>query len=132
MGRPAGATSTSTRQSASSAQSPGIAAAAGMSFASKDAVERLAQTGVKVASLENAISAVESQWQLGQIQNGAAVTQLAHIESRLKRIEGDEIDDVQTGELQSGKDAAKGMKKTQLQKLEELFERIDSIMKRLK
>lgn len=91
--------STAPRASATASQvdSPIMAIPVAFSFASKEAVERLGKTDVKVAALENAVSAVEQRWQNGEVEVSEATTLLAHIESRVKRIEGDEIDDVQTG-----------------------------------
>lgn len=106
--------------------------AGAFSFASAEAVARLAKTDVNVGSLESHVTTVEKQWRHGQIQTSEARSQLAAIEAQMKRIETAEIDDVQTGDLHSGKDHARSMKKAQLKSLEVLFERVEGVFNELR
>eukprot|EP00930_Biecheleria_cincta_P029263 TRINITY_DN20367_c0_g1_i3.p1 TRINITY_DN20367_c0_g1~~TRINITY_DN20367_c0_g1_i3.p1 ORF type:complete len:253 (-),score=67.96 TRINITY_DN20367_c0_g1_i3:19-777(-) len=77
----------------------------------------------------------ESLGKLGQTNKeelASFKTELALLESKAKQLEGSGIDDIYTGDLQSGKQAAKDSKKDMLKRLETLFGRIDDTFANLK
>lgn len=103
-----------------------------LSFASEEAIGRLGRTDVGVGALERAVNVLEEQWQKVQTQTSVARNRLGAIETRMKAIEFEEVDNVQTSDLHSGKEQAKSMKKVQLKRLEALFGRVDALFTELR
>mmetsp|Transcript_16846 Transcript_16846/g.58787 ORF Transcript_16846/g.58787 Transcript_16846/m.58787 type:complete len:264 (-) Transcript_16846:76-867(-) len=102
-----------------------------LSFASAEAEHRMQYAEAKVASLEQGVLAVQADWRAGRLQLIDARTQLAQLETQMKAVECKDIDDVQTGDLQSGKALVKGMRKDQLVRLERLFVAVEGLFKEL-
>jgi len=100
-----------------------------LSFASAEAQHRMQYAEAKVASLEQGVLAVQADWRAGRLQLIDARTQLAQLETQMKAVECKDIDDVQTGDLQSGKALVKGMRKDQLVRLERLFVAVEGLFK---
>jgi len=107
------------------------------SFRSEAALGQLSQLGERLASLEvrvdelgNMVTSVregggaQQAAELGQIK-----TELAQLEAEAHKLESNGVDNVYTGELNSGKVPAKDTKKFYLQRLEALFNKIEQTFK---
>eukprot|EP00435_Cladocopium_sp_Y103_P001584 s2547_g1.t1 len=69
---------------------------------------------------------------LSQEQRGQARTELAQLEAEAHKLECQGVDNVYTGDLDSGKAEAKDLKKALLARLETVLERIEETFRRLK
>lgn len=98
-----------------------------LSFPSAEAAGRLQTSEAKVAGFEREVDLVEQEWRGGFVAPGAARTRLAQLESAMKGVEARDIDDVQTGDLRSGKELVRAMRKNQLAHLETLFARVEGL-----
>lgn len=85
---------------------------------------RLSQIEVRVAELGETLRSGSLS---GPEGFGKMKTELALLEAEAHRLESNGVDNVYTGELTSGKVPAKETKKSQLQRLETLFEQIEEI-----
>eukprot|EP00930_Biecheleria_cincta_P029262 TRINITY_DN20367_c0_g1_i2.p1 TRINITY_DN20367_c0_g1~~TRINITY_DN20367_c0_g1_i2.p1 ORF type:complete len:150 (-),score=39.98 TRINITY_DN20367_c0_g1_i2:19-468(-) len=104
-----------------------------MSMASEESLGKLGQTNKELQTIELRVEAISSGLRTASKEELASFkTELALLESKAKQLEGSGIDDIYTGDLQSGKQAAKDSKKDMLKRLETLFGRIDDTFANLK
>lgn len=130
---------TSSPSAASAGSSVGRAAAyaqntaARMSMASEESLGKLAQTNKELQSMELRVEEIFSGLRAASQEELASFrTELALLESKAKQLEGKGVDDIYTGDLHSGKQAAKDSKKDMLKRMETLFGRIDTTFTSLK
>lgn len=84
--------------------------------------ERLKKIEDRVAELDAIVRSPEAPSSIGKVK-----TELAMLEADAHKLESSGVDNVYTGELESGKDSAKEAKRDQLRRLEALFTRIDEV-----
>merc|ERR1712008_82025 len=107
-------------------------AARAFSLPSEEAVQALQGAGLELQDLEQIVQDVLTQFQNGSLTAGQARTALASVEARGQKLEAEGIDNVYTGELNSGKAQAKTEKKELLTRLEELFCRLEAAFQLIK
>lgn len=100
-----------------------------LSKVSNDALVRLATLDQELSGFEERVLAISAQVAAG---DASSKSELAQIESKLKQMETTGVDDVYTGDLESGKQMAKAAKKDMLRRFEVLFEKIDAIFAEIK
>lgn len=84
--------------------------------------ERLKKIENRVAELDALVRSPEAPSSIGKVK-----TELAMLEADAHKLESSGVDNVYTGELESGKDSAKEAKRDQLRRLEALFTCIDEV-----
>merc|ERR1719409_1283088 len=103
------------------------------SFISETALTSLASTEGRLAAIEGRVAEIgQLAGQAVEGQVGELKAELAQLESEAKQLETTGVDEVYTGELNSGKTLAKATKKGMLQRLEALFSQCDEIFQVLK
>lgn len=107
-------------------------AARQMSFLSLDAIESLQGSHDALSLLEQRVETIADFLGNGAIGPAQARTDLAHVESAVSRLECDKIDSVYTSDLNSGKTRAKEEKKQQLARVEQLFQKLENLFRKIK
>lgn len=98
------------------------------SLRSTMALQELSQLEDRLSSVERRVDDIAATIASAGLESiGALKTELALLEAEAHRLESSGVDNVYTGELASGKGAAKETKKSQLQRLEGLFAQIDAL-----
>ena len=90
---------------------------------------RLTALEQELSDLEERVLAIGNEVASGDIRKK---TELAQVESKLKQLEATGVDDIYTGDLDSGKQTAKAVKKDMLRRFEILFHKIDDIFAEIK
>ncbi|CAE8612348.1 unnamed protein product [Polarella glacialis] len=101
------------------------------SVVSSTALERLAVLERDVQHLENRVKDLSLASQT-EAAPGPLKTELALLEAKANLLECKGIDNIYTGELNSGKAEAKEVKKALLERLEKLFNLVEEVFARLK
>eukprot|EP00448_Togula_jolla_P000161 CAMPEP_0170608022 /NCGR_PEP_ID=MMETSP0224-20130122/21365_1 /TAXON_ID=285029 /ORGANISM="Togula jolla, Strain CCCM 725" /LENGTH=144 /DNA_ID=CAMNT_0010933225 /DNA_START=21 /DNA_END=455 /DNA_ORIENTATION=+ len=114
---------------------PGFIVSSRMSSLSKAAMEQLQGTDAQLGSIEARVQEISAE--VFQAQGnadclGPLKVELAMLESQAKQLETVGVDDVYTGELNTGKVLAKTTKKEMLARLEVLFEKCDKTFAAIK
>mmetsp|Transcript_6173 Transcript_6173/g.17836 ORF Transcript_6173/g.17836 Transcript_6173/m.17836 type:complete len:136 (-) Transcript_6173:111-518(-) len=110
---------------------PQFVSSARFSTASAEAVDKLACVNEELTGIEQRVRQILAE--LPTSQSPADLkTELAQLESKAKQLETTGIDDVYTGELNSGKQVAKQSKKDMLARLEVLFATVDETFKKMR
>merc|ERR1712151_1214925 len=96
---------------------------------SLEALENLGKSDEQLRTIEARVEELATKLKEGPPQAELAdiKTELATMESQAKQLEGKGVDDVYTGELNSGKAEAKDQKKDMLRRLEVLFSRFEEL-----
>ncbi|CAE7649618.1 unnamed protein product [Symbiodinium pilosum] len=102
-----------------------------MSIASAKSMQQLLATETTLCELEQKVASVQLALRAVQVPRSSAKSQLAQIEAQAKQLEAAGVDAVITTDLQSGRQAAKDVKKELLQRLELLFTRLDGLFQQL-
>lgn len=98
-----------------------------LSYSSSKAMHVLDTTNEELSCLETKVEHISSMLSnAGQSDICSLKSELAQLETRAKQLETKVIDDVYTGELQTGRQLAKDAKKDMLSRLERLFEKLDA------
>jgi hypothetical protein len=103
-----------------------------MSYLSQEALDGLFKTGLEVASLEEQAEEISRRFDSGELTSGQAVTELAMVEAAANKVECEKVDSIYTGELNSGKDQAKALKKDQNKRLDALAAKFEDLFKKFK
>mmetsp|Transcript_66142 Transcript_66142/g.158219 ORF Transcript_66142/g.158219 Transcript_66142/m.158219 type:complete len:324 (+) Transcript_66142:68-1039(+) len=97
--------------------------ARGVSQRSQVVLQQLAEARKELDKLERSVSNAVRQWELGQLSDGAARTELAQLEAQAKQLETQRLDNLYTSELSEyGKQQAKTIKKELLAQVGRLLE----------
>eukprot|EP00929_Paragymnodinium_shiwhaense_P112304 TRINITY_DN80565_c0_g1_i1.p1 TRINITY_DN80565_c0_g1~~TRINITY_DN80565_c0_g1_i1.p1 ORF type:complete len:133 (+),score=50.64 TRINITY_DN80565_c0_g1_i1:91-489(+) len=115
------------------------ASGARYSMPSEQALGSLASTEQQLESIESRVAEID-KLVCAAVRGGSGdaaqlselKTELAQLESSAKQLETKGVDDVYTGELNSGKAEAKASKKDMLHRLEGLFSRCEEIFALIK
>lgn len=102
------------------------------SVRSEEALNALLHTDCRLKTIEDRVAILEVNIKTaGSHPNGVskAKIELAQLEADAHKLESAGVDNIYTGELESGKAPAKESKKEQLRRLEALFNRIDDIFR---
>mmetsp|Transcript_60932 Transcript_60932/g.145205 ORF Transcript_60932/g.145205 Transcript_60932/m.145205 type:complete len:214 (-) Transcript_60932:41-682(-) len=100
---------------------------------SQKALGKLAETEIALATIESRLKSISSSMPTLTAADVSSVRkELAEMEAQAKKLEGVGVDDVYTGELESGKQAAKATKKDMLNRFEEAFTTMDRLFAELK
>merc|ERR1712151_1317292 len=101
---------------------------------SLEALENLGKSDEQLRTIEARVEELATKLKEGPPQAELAdiKTELATMESQAKQLEGKGVDDVYTGELNSGKTDAKAQKKDMLRRLEALFQNFEAIFEEIK
>merc|ERR1719181_710842 len=91
-----------------------------------EALNELLKTGNLIAALEDSIEEIVAKVKSGEMNPGEARTELSKVEGRAHKVEGNNIDEIKTSELNTGKVQAKDEKKNQLRRMEMLFETLET------
>lgn len=103
-----------------------------MSYLSQEAIEGLLKTSVEIDQLHERVDIIVAKVQKGEFTPGQGRTELSQIEAAGHKVESNKVDAIYTSELNTGKADAKAEKKTQLKRLEELFDKLEVHFKWLK
>lgn len=104
-----------------------------LSVLSEEALLQLAGTEDSLKEVEEAVVEMKKTIPTcDKAELGSLKTELSQLESHAQRIEQQGVDDVYTGELQSGKQMAKNQKKEMLKRLETLFSEFESLFQTIK
>lgn len=103
-----------------------------MSYLSQEAIDGLFKTDKEVSSLEERAEDINRRFESGQLSAGQARTELANVEAAANKVECDKMDSIYTGELNSGKDQAKALKKDQTKRLDSLHTKFEELFKKFK
>ena len=101
------------------------------SVSSQGALSQLAAVEMEVLSVQHRVEELAALPLDTEEQRGQARTELAQLEAEAHKLECQGVDNVYTGDLDSGKAEAKDLKKALLSRLETILERIE-IFRRLK
>lgn len=94
-----------------------------LSELSKTALLRLTNAERQLVVIEREVAQLHESWVTGCLQGGKARTELAYQESLAKKLETDDLDNMDLSELSDyGKDQAKAIRKQLLSRLEALLE----------
>mmetsp|Transcript_97003 Transcript_97003/g.274079 ORF Transcript_97003/g.274079 Transcript_97003/m.274079 type:complete len:127 (+) Transcript_97003:92-472(+) len=120
-------------------QTPKGAAAFGamgarLSEISASALDQLSSVDEQLTSIEQRVKQIQDIVKKPQSKEEltSVKTELAQLESKAKQLETKGVDEVYTGELNSGKQVAKATKKDMLRRLEMLFTLVESIFADIK
>mmetsp|Transcript_45632 Transcript_45632/g.80249 ORF Transcript_45632/g.80249 Transcript_45632/m.80249 type:complete len:206 (+) Transcript_45632:58-675(+) len=103
------------------------------SMASEDSINKLQKTNEDLTQMETRINEIADLVGTSQVDAlGALKSELAQLESKAKQLEGTGVDDIYTGDLHSGKDSAKDLKRNMLRRFEALYEKVDTIFAEIK
>jgi len=98
------------------------------SMPSLSALDSLAKTNEDLSSIEQRVNEIHNAVARVPLDELPALkTELAQLESKTKQLEGRGVDDIYTGELNTGKQAAKGSKKDMLCRCEQLYSQVEGI-----
>lgn len=128
-----GQTSAGASSSPAAAPSPKFGRAnRAMSYLSQEALNGLCGTSIELNGLEARVDDIVAKVQRGELTPGQGRTELSQVEAAGHKVECDKVDSIYTSELQTGKDEAKAEKKTQIKRLEQLFENLEVHFKWIK
>jgi len=96
------------------------------------ALTQLSGTMAELEQIGARVSELTAALQLEDTPLGPVKTELASLEARLHRLEATGVDNVYTGDLHSGRDDAKCMKKAMLARFEALFDTLEKAFSRIK
>lgn len=99
---------------------------------SQGALSQLAAVEAEVVAVEERVRELATLDAASEEHRGRIRTELAQLEATAHKIECQGVDNVYTGELESGKAEAKEFKRSLLARLEKIFEVVDETFKRLK
>mmetsp|Transcript_888 Transcript_888/g.1672 ORF Transcript_888/g.1672 Transcript_888/m.1672 type:complete len:119 (-) Transcript_888:137-493(-) len=102
------------------------------SLPSREAVQALHRVELEVQDLEETLVDVMMQFDGRSLTPGQARTALSNVEARAQKLEVEGIDNVYTGELNSGKAQAKSDKKDLLKRLEDLYSVLEKSFREIK
>jgi len=98
------------------------------SLASSESLGKLCRTNTQLMQIEKRLEEItDAARQIPVDDLGKLKVELAQLESQAQQLEGTGVDDVYTGELQSGKLIAKESKKDMLKRFEAIYARADNI-----
>lgn len=103
-----------------------------MSYLSQEAIDGLFKTGEEVTSLEERAQDVNRRFDSGELTSAQAVSELAQVEAAANKVECKGIDSIYTGELNTGKDEAKALKKDQNKRLDSLHTKFEELFRKFK
>jgi len=118
-------------------ESPGKGRVArSLSVRSAKALSRLDEIESQVATLESQVANIDAAFstprKVSHEEASHFKTQLALLEAQAHKLETNGVDGVYTGELESGKADAKAAKRSQLERLEVLFAKIEDLFQVIK